>query len=118
MTSADRRFIRNKTVWEFDDYGHYLYCSFDNVNNSLKPVDGPYWVSFPINYWETEHTRMMIQNSDNGAVTNWGMSTNVIGQGYPNKLILVSPEIVTDLYGSNGSRDKAVTVKVVLTFMR
>lgn len=117
-TAEDRRFIRNKTLWEFDSYGHYLYCNFINENGSIKPSHEPFWVSFPKNYWEYENSRMVIRNQINGAVTNWTYKVNSLGYGYSTKLTLISPEIVTNLYGPAGGRDKAVTVRIILNFMR
>lgn len=117
-TAQDRRFIRNKTIWEFDSYGHYLYCNFKNENGSITPSHEPFWVSFPKNYWEYESSRMVIRNQMTGAVTNWSFKLNAMGQGPATKMTLISPEIVTNLYGPSGGRDKAVTVRVVLNFMR
>jgi hypothetical protein len=55
-------------------------------------------------------------NTTNGAVTNYTYRANDVG--YPRTLTLLSPPIVTDLYMSNGARDKAATVRVTLYFMR
>lgn len=117
-TAEDRRFIRNKTVWEFDSYGHYLYCNFKTENGGMVPASEPFWVSFPKNYWEYESNRMVVRNQMTGAVTNWTFKLNGMGQGPSSTMTLVSPEIVTNLYGPSGGRDKAVTVKIILNFMR
>lgn len=117
-TASDRRFIRGKTVWEFDNYGHHLYCDFIQTIGSIRPLKDPYWVSYPKNYWEKEHSMMQILNQENGSATNYTMDTGTIGQGYPNKLRLLSPLIYTDLYGSGGGRDRGIGVKITLIFMR
>jgi hypothetical protein len=59
---------------------------------------------------------LAIYNTTNGAVTNYTYRVNDVG--YPRTLTLLSPPIVTDLYMSNGSRDKAATVRITLYFMR
>lgn len=117
-TELDRRFVVGKTVWEFDSNTRHLYCDFSNFGGDLRPSHEPFWVSFPTNYWETETNRLAVLNQRNGAVTNWTFDLNSFGQGYGSKLKLVSPNIVIDSYGPSGMRDKAVTIKVILTFMR
>jgi hypothetical protein len=61
---------------------------------------------------------MSILDNTIGMKTDYTFKTNNVGVAPPNQLIITSPEIVTDLYFSNGNRQKAVTVKVILTFMR
>jgi len=53
-----------------------------------------------------------------GAVTNYSYEANAQGANYPTEFVLLSPEIVSDLLLSNGMRDKAVTVQVLLKFRR
>jgi hypothetical protein len=115
QTSISRRFIKNKTQWEFD--GYHLYCEWINTPGGTTPSHEPFWVSYP-NYLYTEYTRMSVLDQTIGLKTDYSFETNNRGVAPPNKLKLISPEIVTDLYYSNGSRDKAVTVKIILTFMR
>jgi len=108
-TSADRRFIIGKTLWEFDDNSYSLY-----INGN---VDDRYGVIFP-NYLMKEYDKMIVQNLLTGSNTNYSFSTNAQGANYTTKLKLLSPPIVSDLLLSNGMRDKAVTVQILLTFMR
>jgi len=115
QTSKTRRFIKNKTQWEFDSYN--LYCEWTNTPGGLTPSHDPFWVSYP-NYLYNNYTMMSILDNSIGMKTDYTFKTNNNGVAPPNQLIMTSPEIVTDLYFSNGTRQKAVTVKVVLTFMR
>jgi hypothetical protein len=65
-----------------------------------------------------EYDKIEIFNNSIGSNTTYTFDTNSIGANYPTKLEMLSPEIVTDIYTSNGMRDKAVTVRILLTFMR
>jgi len=108
-TAIDRRFIRGRTIWEFDDNSYSLFC--DRNTNVRFPVTYP-------SYMRTEKDEMYIQNPLTGVTTDYTFITDAIGANYPRKLTLTSPEIVSDLLLSNGMRDNAVTVKVVLIFTR
>lgn len=108
-TALDRRFIKNKTIWEFDSNGRHVYCDFLTVPDGMKPSHEPYWVSYLGN------DKLQVINQDTGGSTTYTYDAN---QNYSTKLKLISPEISTDLYLSNGTRDKSLTVRVVLTFMR
>jgi hypothetical protein len=109
LTLNDRRFIKGKTTWEFDDSNYTLY-----INGN---TDKRYPVVYP-SYMRTERTQMRVSNPDYGAETNFTFFTDAMGMNYPLKLTLVSPSIVSDLLLSNGMRDKAVTVQVTLIFTR
>lgn len=115
QTGISRRFIRNKTQWEFD--GYYLYCDWVTTPGGTTPSHEPMWVSYP-NYLYTDYSKMSILDQTLGMKTDFTFETNNRGVAPPSKLTLISPEIVTDLYYSNGTRDKAVTVKIILRFMR
>lgn len=115
-TAMSRRFIKNKTMWEFD--GYHLFCEWTNQPGGQTPSHEPFWVSYPTNGLYTNYTKMSVLDQTLGLKTDYTFKTNNVGVAPPNELILVSPEIVTDLYLSNGTREKAVTVKVILTFMR
>jgi len=108
-TSHDRRFIKGVTQWEFDDNSFTLYI---DGNTDLR-----YPVTFP-NYMMKEYDKMVINNPLIGSVTNYSFESNAQGAYYPTELVLLSPEIVSDLLLSNGMRDKAVTVQVLLIFRR
>jgi len=114
-TDISRRFVRNNTQWEFD--GYYLYCDWIYTPGGMKPAHEPLWVSYP-NMYYLNYNRMSILDNTSGTVTNYTFETNNMGVHPPNELILVSPEIVINLYSSGGARDKAVTIKVILTFLR
>jgi len=108
-TSPDRRFVKGVTQWEFDDNSLTLYI---NGNTDIR-----YPVTFP-NYMMKEYDKMVVDNPLIGAVTNYSFESNAQGANYPTELVLLSPEIVSDLLLSNGMRDKAVTVQVLLIFRR
>ena len=113
-TAISRRFIKHKTQWEFD--GMFLYCEWDFPGG--RPSHEGFMVNYPIGYLSKNYTMMEITEYGTGVKTNYTFKTNNIGVAPPSELILTSPEIVTDLYFSNGEREKAVTVRVILTFMR
>lgn len=114
-TPKDRRFIIGQTKWEFD--GSYLYCDFANTNGTISPTHEGYWVNYP-KYLTTDYSKIEITNADNGSKTVFTFETNNYGVAPPSKLTLLSSEIITDLYTSQGARDKAITVRILLTFMR
>ena len=118
VTSKDRRFIKGKTTWEFD--GSHLYCEFGNTGYSLAPTHEPYYVNYVgDNYLSNDYSHMKIDNVENGVTTNYTFETNSSGGvAPPSKMTLLSPDIVTSLSYSNGSRDKAVTVRILLKFIR
>jgi hypothetical protein len=109
LTAIDRRFVKGRTIWEFDDNSYTLYCNND--------IDNQFRVTYP-SYMMTEKSEMRVANPFTGAITQYTFITNAIGANYPTKLTLTSPEIVSDLLLSNGMRDKAVTVKIILIFTR
>ena len=116
-TSKSRRFIKNKTKWEFE--GYEMYCEWSSQPGGRKPSHEPFWVSYPNHgYLYTDYPTMSILDREIGLKTDYTFETNNVGVAPPSKLTLISPDIVTDLYMSNGTREKAVTVRVVLTFMR
>lgn len=108
-TAKDRRFIRGRTTWEFDSNDKELYCDYTQMPGNPRPE--PFWVNLSL-----YNKNLEIMNTTNGAVTNYTYRANDVG--YPRTLTLLSPSIVTDLYTANGARDKAVTVKITLYFMR
>ena len=108
-TAVDRRFIKGKTTWEFDSNDRHLYCDYIQMPGNNKPE--PFWVNLSL-----YDKNLEIMNTSNGAVTNYTYRANDVG--YPRTLTLLSPPIVTDLYMSNGTRDKAATVRITLYFMR
>lgn len=108
-TAIDRRFIKGKTTWEFDGNNRQLYCDYLQIPGSIKPE--PFWVNLSL-----YDNNLEVMNTTNGAVTNYTYRANDVG--YPRSLTLLSPPIVTDLYMSNGTRDKAATVRITLYFMR
>ena len=83
----------------------------------MKSAHEPMWVSYP-NPFYTNYTVMSVFDPLVGTTTNYTFKTNNVGVAPPSELILTSPDIVINLYSSSGARDKAVTVKVILTFIR
>lgn len=114
-TPIDRRFIIGFTKWEFDDNNYSLYCDFSNGGST--PLHPRFPVTFS-NYMMSEYDKMTVDNTKVGCSTTYTFETNTTGANYPTKLILLSPEIVTNLYLSDGRRDKAVSVRILLKFMR
>ena len=108
-TPVDRRFIKGVTQWEFDDNSYTVY-----INGN---TDDRFPVTFP-NYMMKEYDKMEVANPLIGSVTNYSYESNSQGANYPTEFVLLSPDIVTDLYLSNRMRDKAVTVQVLLIFRR
>jgi hypothetical protein len=115
-TSITRRFIKNKTMWEFDSF--HLYCDWLNMGGGQIPSHEPFWVTYPRNGLYKNYTKMSILDHTIGLKTDYTFETNNIGVSPPTKLTLISPEIVTDLYFSNGGNEKAVTVRIILKFIR
>jgi hypothetical protein len=109
MTARDRRFVIGQTQWDFDDNSFTLYVDGN--------YDVRYGVTFPM-YMKKEHDQMTVENDDIGSRTTYSFDSNGMGAMPPTEFVLLSPEIVTDLYLSNGMRDKAVTIRVLLKFMR
>jgi hypothetical protein len=110
-----RRFIKGKTQWEFD--GNNVFCDWLFTPAGMKPSHEPFWVTYPNPFYK-EYSVMSVMDINTGAKTDFTFLTNNIGVAPPNKLRLTSPDIVINLYSSGGARDKAVTFKVVLTFLR
>jgi hypothetical protein len=108
-TAIDRRFVRGKTTWEFDSNNKQLYCDYTQMPGNVRPE--PFWVNLSL-----YDNNLEVMNTTNGAVTNYTYRANDVG--YPRTMTLLSPPIVTDLYMSNGTRDKAATVRITLYFMR
>jgi len=109
-TSPEKRFVKNRTTWEFDNSGYTLYCG-ENYNRMAR-LD----VTFP-KYMRREYTEMEISGLS-GDKTNYTFFTDAIGVNYPRKLTLTSPNITTDLLLSEARRELAVTIRIVLIFTR
>jgi hypothetical protein len=108
MTSPNRRFIKGVTTWEFDNNNLGLYCDYTPMIGVIKPE--PYFV-------DIVRTNMRVTNTSNGSVDNYTLSS-IDNSPYSRTMTLVSPDIVTDLYLQDGTRNKAVTVRLTLYFSR
>jgi hypothetical protein len=108
MTSPNRRFVKGVTTWEFDNNNLGLYCDYTPMIGVPKP--DPYWV-------DIVRTNMRVTNTSNGSVDNYTLSS-VDSSPYSRTMTLVGPDIVTDLYLQDGTRNKAVTVRLTLYFSR
>jgi hypothetical protein len=120
VTTKDRRFIRGKTTWEFNGTVgspfYYLSTDFMNFNGSLQPSHTPFEVEL-----HDRVDKISVYNTETGGLTWYTYEINNVksnGVTPLSKMTLLGPEVVTDLYMSNGTRDKAVTVRVLLRFMR
>jgi hypothetical protein len=109
-TSLSRRFIKGKTQWEFD--GPQLYCEWMNTNGGMIPAHVP----FGVNYI-SGNTRMQIEDSPTASIYTFTTRPD-FGVTPRSVLIMESTNIVASYYSSGRSYDKAVTFRVVLTFMR
>jgi hypothetical protein len=107
-TAPNRRFIKGSTTWEFDNSNLNLYCDYTPMIGVSKPT--PYFV-------DILRTNMRVTNTSTGSVDNYTL-TGVDESTYPRTMTLVSPNIVTDLYLKDGTRNKAVTIRVTLYFSR
>lgn len=119
MTSVDRRFIRGVTTWDFDGPSQSTFFPLiinNNFDNELyAKFPRPY---LPNKYGEYIQTEMVVSNYTNGNETNYTYTTDKFGAGHSRVLTVTSPNISTDLYLSNGQREKAVTAFVTLIFKR
>lgn len=112
-TTISRRFIKNKTVWEFD--GSHLFCAWVNTPGGMKPAHDPFWVSYP----GYGYSHMEILDETTGTSTTYSFSTYPnFGVTPPSQLTMVGPDIVASFYSSGRAYDKAVIYHVVLNFMR
>jgi hypothetical protein len=113
-TSKDRRFIVNKTTWNFD--GPSQSTSFPLVID--KDINYDSWGNFPRPYFEKEFTSLVVKNMRSGDVTNYTFDASGMAQNYSKKLTLLSPVISTDILYGQHKREKALNVRILLRFMR
>lgn len=113
QTSPERRLVIGD-IWEFD--GAPQATSYDLIvsNNQRQELIK---ADFTRPYLSTRYDKLVIKNLNNGSFTNYTFRTYAPGS-LANTLDMISSPIVTDLYLSNGQRDKAVTVQVILYFSR
>ena len=119
-TTKDRRFVKGNTTWEFNGTVgspfYYLSTDFINFNGTNQPSHIPFDVEV-----DQKTDKLSVYNTETGSVTWYTYDvSNIKSNGVTpsSKMTLLSPEVVTDLYMSNGTRDKAVTVRILLKFMR
>ncbi len=111
LTPIDRRFIKGQTRWNFS--GSYGSTYFPlHINFSKNYLDA----NFLLKTNMREYSHLVITN--NNIPTNYTFFTDGIGTQYSRKLTLISPTISTDLYLSDGRREKGINVKVTLIFTR
>ena len=109
-TAEDRRFIVNKTIWDIGSSSHVL--NIFNPNSEI--MKDKFWVST-----DPMLEMLHIQNLTNGSTTAYTYTTNpTTGKSYITRLDILSPSFVTDIYLSNGKREKGVIVSVLLRFRR
>jgi hypothetical protein len=112
-TTAERRFIKNKTIWEFDGPSQSTIFPL-LINEKNDDV----WANFKKPYLEREYVDLLIQNERLGVSTEYSFFTSGLAQNYSKKLTLTSPVISTDLYFSNGGSEKTIDVIITLIFTR
>lgn len=118
-TPIDRRFIKGVTTWDFDGSSQSTFFPLRVNNNYSDEIYAKFPRPYlPNKYGEYIQTEMVVSNYMNGNETNFTFTTDKFGAGYSRVMTLTSPHISTDLYLSNGIREKAVTVFVTLTFKR
>jgi hypothetical protein len=115
-TPISRRFIKNKTQWEFEGYN--LYCAWVNGPGGMLPAHDPFWVTYPNNGFYNDFPIMEVSDYTVGTKTDFTFTTDNKGVAPPRKLVLISPNIILNLYSSSGARDKAATIQIILTFAR
>jgi hypothetical protein len=113
ITSPEKRFIIGKN-WYFD--GPSQATSF-NLIVPNNPDNHEIKADFIRPYLSSRYQKMVFKNLNNGSYTTFTFQTYALGS-LNNTMDVLSPPIVTDLYLSNGKRDKAVTVQILLHFMR
>jgi len=101
LTPIDKRFIKNKTKWEFDDNSFSLYCY---INDSIQSHNR-FEVIYPV--------YTINEININNLVYEY-----IINSAYPSKLELLTPSFITNLHLINGNEIKGVSVQIVLKFMR
>jgi hypothetical protein len=113
LTSVDRRFIKGRTFWNFSgSYGSTMFPLHINRSDDYLIAD------FPLGINMREYSHLVVKNQNNGYKTDYTFLTDGSGAAYSRKLTLISPVISTDLYLSDGRREKAVDVMVTLIFTR
>lgn len=112
-TVEDRRFIRGKTIWDFDgpNQSTFFPLLINNVSSDI-------WANFKKPYFEKEYTSLEISNNTLGNVTNYTFESSGVAQNYSKKLTLLSPLISTDILVGQNKREKAVNIQILLRFMR
>jgi hypothetical protein len=119
QTAIDRRFIKNVTTWDFNGPAGAFYFPLEIDGQNDIGVN----VHFPKPYLpninaNNIYTSMVTLNEKNGITTNYTFITDKFGAGYSRVMELTSPNISSDVYLTNGVREKAVTVFVTLIFKR
>ncbi len=113
LTAIDRRFIKGQTRWNFSgSYGLTMFPLYIDRYDS----DNYLIAEFPLKTNMREYSHLVVKN--NNVPTNYTFFTDGIGAAYSRKLTLISPTISTDLYLSDGRREKGLNVKVTLIFTR
>lgn len=119
QTAIDRRFIKNVTTWDFNGPTGANYFPLEIDGKKNIGVDAhfpkPYLPNINAN---NIYTSLVTSNGNNGITTNYTFITDKFGAGYSRVMELTSPNISSDVYLTNGSREKAVTVFVTLIFKR
>jgi hypothetical protein len=111
LTAIDRRFIKGQTRWNFSgSYGSTMFRLYFNRLNDYLVAE------FPLKTNMREYSHLVVIN--NNTTTNYTFFTDCIGAAYSRKLTLISPTISTDLYLSDGRREKGLNVRVTLIFTR
>ncbi len=119
QTAIDRRFVKNVTTWDFNGPTGAFYFSLGIDDMYDNGVD----IHFPKPYLpninsDNIYTSMVTFNKNNGITTNYTYTTDKFGAGYSRVMEITSPNISSDIYLTNGTREKAVTVFVTLVFKR
>jgi hypothetical protein len=113
QTSPERRFVIGES-WYFN--GPSQATSYDLIIPD-NPEKHEIKADFIRPYLSSRYEKMVFKNLTNGSYTTFTFQTYALGS-LNNTMDVLSPPIVTDLYLSNGKRDKAVTVQILLHFMR
>lgn len=114
-TALNRRFVRGRTLWEFDGYN--LYCHFISDSGRIIFSREPFWVTFPDPFY-TGHTLMEVTDYTSEERTLFTFAANNAGVAPPDTMLLGSPEISVDIYSPDGVKGSRLTYRVYLTFIR
>ena len=107
-TSVDKRFMVNKTRWDFEYNRLYIYENNINVINNGSYI----YATLPCTYCTTQ---TILEWDYMGSKTRYTFSIDTYGAMPGNVLKLTSQSFVTNIMINNNSYDKAIISHLVIT---